>query len=292
MKKLVIPFLGVLCMFVSCTNDQAASDAFGNFESISVMVAAESPGRLVSLSIEECQKLALNQDVAMIDTMPLHLKREQLLAAIKTMSTKSATITAQIESMEIQLMTVDKEFQRIISLLNDGASTQKQKDDIEGRILLLKSQKEALKTQNATIKAEKESLMVQIDQVDDQINRSVLSNPIEGIVLQKYKQEGEIVAPGQAIYKIANLDKLILRAYISGNQLSSVKIGQKLKVRIDGANGIEEMDGLVRWISSQAEFTPKIIQTREERVNLVYAIKVEVENDGRIKIGMPGEIKL
>lgn len=291
MKKLIIPIVGILLLTQSCVNRQDASDAFGNFESVSVMVASESQGRIVSLTIEEGQKLVSDQIVGAIDSMQLHLKKEQLFAAIKAVDSKSATIKAQISSIEIQLKTLDKEYRRITSLLKDGAATEKQKDDLEGNFELLNSQKNTLSTQISTIIAEKKSLKIQIDQVNDQIRRSIIRNPLEGIVLQKYKQQGEIIGPGQAVYKIANLDKLILRAYISGNQLSRVKIGQTITVRIDSGKGIEELEGLVSWISSQAEFTPKIIQTREERVNLVYAMKVEVNNDGRIKIGMPGEIK-
>jgi HlyD family secretion protein len=186
---------------------------------------------------------------------------------------------------------MEREYKRITNLVNDGAATTKQKDDLEGNMELLNSQIKVLATQKSTIAAERNSFHVQIEQVNEQIKRSLIRNPINGVVLQKYKQAGEIVAPGQTIYKIANIDKLILRAYISGEQLSQVKIGQIVTVRIDGEEDIEEHEGKVTWVSSQAEFTPKIIQTREERVNLVYAFKVEVINDGRLKIGMPGEIK-
>jgi HlyD family secretion protein len=224
--------------------------------------------------------------------MQLHLKLEQLDASIRAVNSRSATLEAQLRTQSIQMNTMEREGRRIENLLKDGAATPKQKDDIEAGMEVLLSQMKGLETQKATIAAEKNTLRVQKEQLRDQIRRSLITNPIEGVVLQKYKQEGEIVGPGQAIYKIADLDILILRAYISGKQLSSVSIGQNVIVRIDGPDGLEEMEGKVEWISSQAEFTPKIIQTREERVNLVYAIKVQVKNDGRLKIGMPGEIKL
>lgn len=292
MKKIGFPFLALMFVFAGCGNDNDVSDAFGNFESIPVMVAAESQGKIVSMAIEEGQTLEPGQSVGVIDTMQLYLKLEQLDASFRAVNAKSSTLDAQILTQKIQIKNMEKERQRIANLLQDGAATSKQKDDIDAGLELLVSQMKGLETQKATIAAEKNTLRVQKEQVRDQINRAIITNPIKGVVLQKYKQEGEIVGPGQAIYKIADLDKLILRAYISGSQLSSVKIGQTVTVRIDGPDGLEELEGKVQWISSQAEFTPKIIQTREERVNLVYAIKVEVKNDGRLKIGMPGEIKL
>lgn len=291
MKKVHILIPGILFLLHACADDKGTSDAFGNFESISVMVAAESQGRIKSLSLEEGQKLAKDVSVGTIDTMQLHLRKMQMLAGIKTINTRANTIEAQIRSQQVQLENMQKELLRITKLLKDGAATAKQKDDMDAKITFLKSQIRAVETQRSTIVAEKNTLHIQIEQIDDLIARSAIINPLDGVVLQKYKFEGEIVGPGQSIYKIADLSKLILRAYISGKQLSQVKIGQMITVRIDGSNGIEELPGKLTWISSQAEFTPKIIQTREERVNLVYAVKVEVENDGTLKIGMPGEIK-
>ena len=192
----------------------------------------------------------------------------------------------------MQMENLEREYNRLLNLLEDGAATSKQKDDMDGNIKVLKAQIAALETQKATISAERNTLKIQIAQVNDQIKRSQVKNPISGVVLQKYKEQGEIVGAGQNLYKIADLDKLILRVYVSGDQLSTVKIGEEVTVRIDGTEGIEELPGLVTWVSSQAEFTPKIIQTKEERINLVYAVKVVVENDGMLKIGMPGEIKL
>ena len=292
MKKTGLPLITLMIIFSACGNENDASDAYGNFESIPVMVAAESAGKIVSLELEEGQKLEPGQVLGVIDTMQLHLKLEQLDASIRAVNSRSATLEAQLRTQSIQINTMEREGRRIENLLKDGAATPKQKDDIEAGMEVLLSQMKGLETQKATIAAEKNTLRVQKEQLRDQIRRSLITNPIEGVVLQKYKQEGEIVGPGQAIYKIADLDILILRAYISGKQLSSVSIGQNVIVRIDGPDGLEEMEGKVEWISSQAEFTPKIIQTREERVNLVYAIKVQVKNDGRLKIGMPGEIKL
>jgi HlyD family secretion protein len=223
--------------------------------------------------------------------MQIYLKKLQLESGKQTINTRFQTLDNQINSISIQIQNAEREYKRISSLLNDGAATGKQKDDIEGSLHLLKAQRKALESQKATLYAEKKGINVQIAQLEDQVKKSRIINPIEGIVLQQYKRQGEIVGPGQAIYKVANMDQLILRAYVSGYQLSELSLGAKLKVRIDAGDEIKELSGEVRWIASEAEFTPKIIQTREERVNLVYAVKVAVENDGSLKIGMPGEIK-
>ncbi len=282
----------VILITQGCANDKDQSDAFGSFEAVDVMVAAESAGKLLTFTLEEGEKIEAGQTVGTIDTMQLHLKKQQLYAGIRTVKTKYGTIDAQKTAYKVQYVNLERELKRVENLLEDGAATSKQKDDIEGNMKLIKAQISALETQKATIAAERNSLIIQIEQVNDQISRAIIENPVSGVVLQKYKEQGEIVAPGMNLYKIADLNDLILRVYISGDQLSSVKIGEEVTVRIDGSEEIEELHGKVTWISSQAEFTPKIIQTKEERVNLVYAVKVLVANDGRLKIGMPGEIKL
>lgn len=292
MKRITIILTLTALLLSSCSNDENSSDAYGNFEAVDIMVAAESPGKLLSFTLEEGQKINSDEVVGVIDTMQLYLKKQQLFAGIKTVQTKNRTLNAQVDSYKVQVENLERELKRIQNLLKDGAATSKQKDDIEGQLKLIKTQIIAVESQKSTIAAESNSLKIQIAQVNDQISRATIKNPVPGVVLQKYKEMGEIVAPGMNLYKIADMNELILRVYISGDQLSSVKIGEDVTVRIDGPDDIEELSGNVTWISSQAEFTPKIIQTKEERVNLVYAVKVIVENDGRLKIGMPGEIKL
>ncbi len=174
--------------------------------------------------------------------------------------------------------------------MEGGAATSKQQDDISGQVALLEAQIAATESQKSSVYAERKTLEVQIRQVEDQLLKCAIKNPIDGILLTKYKEEGEIAAAGQPLYKMADMSELILRAYVSGSQLSSLTTGGSVSVRFDEAQGMEELSGVVSWISPRAEFTPKIIQTREERVNLVYAIKVMVPNDGRLKIGMPGEV--
>lgn len=291
MNKILNYLAAATLLMTACNNDRNNSDAYGNFESIPVMVAGQGQGQLVSFAVEEGQPLKKQQAVGVIDTTQIHLQREQLRANMKMLDTRLLTVNAQIRSQQVQLKNLQRELERVEKLRTDGAATEKQQDDLEGNIALVKAQISTQETQRATIAAEQQSVHVQSDQLDEQIRRSIVTNPSPGVVLQKYKQEGEIVAPGQLLYKIAPLDRLILRAYISGSQLSQVKTGQEVTVRYDEAGGIGELPGTITWIASEAEFTPRIIQTREERVNLVYAMKVEVKNDGRLKIGMPGEVK-
>ncbi|MEX0982912.1 MAG: HlyD family efflux transporter periplasmic adaptor subunit [Bacteroidales bacterium] len=274
-----------------CGNNEQAADAYGNFEAVDVLVSAEGQGKLLSFDIEEGERLSVGKTVAVIDTIQLHLQKEQIRASLNVVRSNYVTVEAQSASYRVQLDNLDRELKRIENLLTDGAATGKQRDDILGNMALVKSQRSALQAQKATISAEEHTLLVQVRQIENQIQKSMTINPIDGLVLEKYRQSGEIVAPGQALYKIADTDQLILRAYISGDQLSGVKVGDQVIVRYDGPSGIAETKGTVSWIASQAEFTPKIIQTREERVNLVYAMKVIVVNDGSLKIGMPGEVK-
>jgi len=291
MNRILNYIAAATLVLTACNNDKNMSDAYGNFESIPVMVAGQGQGQLVSFTVEEGQQLESQETVGVIDTVQIHLQREQLRASMQVLDTRLQTVNAQIRSQEVQLENLQRELERVEKLRKDGAATEKQQDDLEGSIALVLAQIKAQETQKATITAEHKSQQVQADQLDEQIRRSIVTNPSPGVVLQKYKQEGEIVAPGQILYKIAPLESLILRAYISGSQLSQAKIGQEVTVRFDSSGGIEELPGTVTWIASEAEFTPRIIQTREERVNLVYAMKVEVKNDGRLKIGMPGEVK-
>ncbi len=287
LKILVPTFLSTL---LACSNQEDQADAYGNFEAIEVMISAEAQGRILSFNPLEGAKLDKGQVVVVIDTVQLHLKRVQLESGVASFGPKISTLDAQVNANQVQLKNLEREEKRIDKLVEGGAATSKQKDDIEGQIALLNAQISAIESQKASVFAEQNTLKVQIEQVEDQIARSMIRNPKDGVMLSKYKEQGEIAAPGQALYKMANMDELILRAYVSGNQLSEVVIGHSVKVRFDVADGMEERTGLVSWVSPSAEFTPKIIQTREERVNLVYAIKVVVSNDGSLKIGMPGEV--
>ncbi len=283
-------FLFLLLPFVACNQQVDTADAFGNFEAVEVMVSAESSGRIISFLPQEGAELQKDQVTVSIDTTQLYLQKVRLESGKLTLSSRISTLEAQVRASRVQLDNLEREKTRIDKLFEGGAATSKQKDDINGQVALLKAQIAATLSQESSIHAEQLTLQVQIRQVDDQIVKSAVRNPMDGILLTKYKEQGEMATPGQPLYKMANMHTLILRAYVSGNQLSSVKTGESVRVRFDGAEGFEETSGLVSWVSPRAEFTPKIIQTKEERVNLVYAIKVVVANDGRLKIGMPGEI--
>ena len=265
-------------------------DAYGNFEAIEVMVSAESSGLILDFPFREGDRLKSGQPVASIDTIQLVLQREQLQSGKVSLGARIQTLDAQVKASRVQLDNLEREKKRIDKLVEGGAATTKQQDDIGGNLELLKAQIVASESQKSSVYAERKTLDIQISQVEDRIRRSVLKSPGDGVILTKYKEKGELASPGQPLCKMANMDELILRAYISGNQLSSVKIGATVNVQFDVDGGLGKTQGTVSWVSPRAEFTPKIIQTREERVNLVYAIKVLVPNDGSLKIGMPGEI--
>jgi len=279
-----------LVWLVGCKPQADQADAYGNFETIEVIVSAEAQGRILSFEHKEGAGLKAGEMIALIDTTALHLKKKQLLTGRSSLRSRIKTLEAQVDVNLVQLENLEKEKQRIDRLLEGGAATPKQRDDMADRIELLKAQIEAIRTQKASVYAEEETLDVQIEQAEDQIRKCTVRNPEDGILLTKYKEKGEITVPGQPLYKMANMDLLILRAYVTGDQLSQIETGQEVTVRYDVPDGLEEISGQITWISPQAEFTPKIIQTREERVNLVYAIKVLVTNDGSLKIGMPGEV--
>lgn len=294
MKK-NISFLLVISLFISCSDKDGNADAYGNFEAVEVMVSSEANGKIMSLHLEEGDVLDQNDIVGFIDTIQLHLKEEQLQASIQALQSKTQNVKVQIEVLQKQKANLKREKRRVEALLLDSAATSKQLDDINGEIAVtdqrIAATRSQLNTANRGVLGQIKPLQVQIMQLRDQIDKSTIKNPIRGTVLTKYAEENEITSFGKPLYKIADLGKITLRAYISGDQLSQVKLGQEVTVLIDKPdNQYITYKGTITWISSRAEFTPKIIQTKEERVNMVYAFKVEVPNDGSMKIGMPGEV--
>jgi len=290
MKTKISVFLSLLLF--ACSGNDNGPDAYGNFEAREIIVSAESQGKLLQFNVEEGEKLKKNQQVGWIDTSTLHIQKEQLKAQKQAVASKLANIKAQIEVQQEQKQNLLTEKNRVEKLYNDQAATKQKLDDINGKYEVLLKQIKATKTQINAVHKEMEVMERQIDLVDEQIKKSKIINPLNGTVLEKYVEESEIAAIGKALYKIARLDEIDLRVYISGAQLPSVKIGQKVTVLVDKDKKTnQEFEGKVIWISDQAEFTPKIIQTKEERVNMVYAVKVRVQNDGTMKIGMPGEVK-
>lgn len=280
-----------IILTISCTQNEQDADAYGNFGAREIIVPSQSTGILNSFTLNEGDLVKKGEMIGFVDTTRLFLQKKQLYAQIKVINTKYAGIRAEISVMKAEKSNLIREKKRFEKLLADGAATSKQMDDINGKLNVLNKKIDAVRIQLSSITAEKGAVTVNIDLVNDQIVKSIILNPESGTVLEKYLEQYEIVVPGKPIYKLADLNNMILKAYISEPQLSEIELQQKVNVIIDGINGEKIMfEGIISWISSEAEFTPKIIQTREERVNLVYAIKVRVKNDGRIKIGMPGEV--
>ncbi|MEE4257193.1 MAG: HlyD family efflux transporter periplasmic adaptor subunit [Bacteroidales bacterium] len=290
MKK-IIWILLLLTGAVACNNNGNRSDAYGNFEATEVMVSALAQGELLSLDLEEGDRLEKGQIVGLVDTTDLWLKKEQLLKSIAAVQTRLVTIKAQMDVQQQQKKNLLVDKGRLENLFNDGAATQKQMDDINGAIDLVDAQITATRSQQQQVEAEIQTIYIQIDQVREAIDRCFVTNPVAGTVLVKYAEAGEVATPAKPLYKIADLRTMKLKIYVSGYQLPHIKIGQNVEVQFDKTKKENtSLDGTVSWISSTSEFTPKTIQTKDERVNLVYAVKVAVPNDGSIKIGMPGEV--
>jgi HlyD family secretion protein len=288
-KKLFLAL--TLLTVVSCSGNNDKSDAYGNFEATEIIISAEAGGKLLRFEAEEGLTLNDNTVVGYIDTTQLALKREQLLASQQSIRSKSANILAQIDVVQEQKNVALIEKQRLEKLFKENAATQKQLDDINGQLNVLDKQMASIETQNAAVLSDIRSLDSQIRQINDQIQKSIVINPVKGTVLTKFAERFEVIGFGKPLYKIADLSTMFLRVYVSGDQLPKVKIGEKVEVLIDqNKTENQKLEGEISWISSKAEFTPKIIQTKQERVNMVYAVKVRVANDGSLKIGMPGEI--
>lgn len=285
-----------LLLLVSCGRGKGDFDASGIFEATEVIVSAEASGQILKFDITEGLGLKEVQQVGLIDTIPLYLKKEQLLASVKATSNRRADIVRQIAAIGEQITTAQREKKRYEKLLEMSAANQKQLDDIDSQIAVLEKQLAAqvstLERGNKSIDEEGIALRVQVAQVDDQLRKCRITSPIDGIVLAKYAERGELAAPGKALFKVADVEHLFLRAYVVSTQLAVIAIGQEVTVTADYGDGHNrQYKGVVTWISDKAEFTPKTIQTVDERANLVYAVKVAVENDGFLKIGMYGEMK-
>lgn len=294
MNKYQYYILVLLPWLYGCSGNNDKADAYGNFEAVEVIISSEANGKLLSFKLEEGEQLTNGQVLGYVDSVQLYLNKKQLEASIGAIKSKTQNVQVQIDVLENQKENLLREKNRIERLLADSAATRKQYDDIIGdldvvekKIVATKSQ---LNTTNRGILSEIKPLEVKIQQIDDQLRKCIIRNPNEGTVLTKFAFENEITAFGKPLYKIADLEDITLRAYVSGNQLANVKIGQEVRVKVDQDEGEKEFTGKITWISANAEFTPKVIQTKEERVNLVYAFKVLVRNNGELKIGMPGEV--
>ena len=288
MKKTIT--LLILLGLLSCNNNNDKADGYGNFEATEITISAEANGKIEFLNLEEGSVLEPNLLVGLIDTTQLYLNKQQLIASRNTVYSKSKNVLSQDDVLQEQLKTTLIEKRRIENMFAENAATKRQLDEIDGKVNVLKEQIKSVRTQNAPITNEAKSIDVQIEKVEDQIQKSKIINPVKGTVLAKYAEPNEITAFGKPLYKIADISEMTLRVYVSETQLPKIKIGQNVTVKIDSGTEMKPYPGTISWISSSAEFTPKIIQTKEERVNLVYAVKATVKNDGSLKIGMPAEM--
>ena len=285
----------IVLLFISCGKTDSDFDAAGSFETTEILVSAEAQGRIMQFDIEEGQSVTENQIVGYIDSTQLFLKKEQLIASQKGLQSRRPDIRKQMAVLEQQIATAKTEKKRVENLLKANAATTKQLDDVNAQIAVLEKQlaasKTTLESTDEGMSSDNQALDIQIQQLEDQLAKCRIVSPATGVVLTKYAEKGELAGAGKALFKVANLDNMILRAYITNEQLTQIKIGQKVTVTADFGEEQKQYEGTISWVSAKSEFTPKTIQTRDERANLVYAIKVSVKNDGYLKIGMYGNVR-
>ena len=292
----LIGCLFLLSLLSACGGRTIDYDATGTFEATEVLVSAEASGTLLCFDVEEGTRLASGEEVGLIDTVQLYLKKLQLQASMKSVESQRPDVNKQIAATRQQIATAQREKKRVENLLKAGAANQKQLDDWDAQVALLErqlaAQMSSLQNSTNSLTEQGSSVAIQVAQVEDQLAKCHSVSPISGTVLAKYAEAGELAAVGKPLFKVADVDHMYLRAYITSEQLSQVKIGNRVTVFSDyGGNERKEYPGVVSWISDRSEFTPKTILTKEERANLVYAVKITVENDGLLKIGMYGGVK-
>ncbi|MBL7931884.1 MAG: HlyD family efflux transporter periplasmic adaptor subunit [Bacteroidia bacterium] len=293
-KLLVITITAIVLS--SCKGHKNEYDASGTFEAVETIVSAEATGLIKELNLEEGQDLTPGAVVGYIDSLQLYLKKKQLEAQVKAVLSRMPDTQAQLAAMEEQLKQAEHEQKRISNLVKADAGTQKQLDDVNAQISILKkqieAQRSALGITSGGLNEETVPLKIQIEQIEDQLHKCRIVSPVRGTVLSKYAESNEMTMSGKPLFKVADMSWIILRAYLTGDQFSTVKIGQPVTVLVDANKGeYKKYEGKLEWISNKAEFTPKTIQTKDERANLVYAVKIKVKNDGQLKIGMYGEVK-
>ena len=295
-SKNLLRLCSLLALFSACGNGTPKYDATGTFETTEVLVSAEASGKLLYFNIEEGTVLKAGQEVGVVDTVQLYLKKLQLEANIKSVEEQRPDILKQVAATKEQITAAERERNRVANLLKVGAANQKQLDDADDQLEVLRKQ---LVAQNSTLSNSHQSLTwqsssvgIQVAQVEDQLKKCYITSPITGTVLAKYAEAGELTAVGTPLFKIADTQQMYLRAYITSEQLSQVKLGQKVTVFSDyGTDEHKQYPGVVTWISDTSEFTPKTILTKNERANLVYAVKIAVKNEGNLKLGMYGGVE-
>lgn len=292
-----IVYASIILLLTACGKGNGDYDASGVFETTEVIVSAEANGKIMQLNFIEGQQVEQGKALGYIDTVQLYLKKMQLLTNTSAIKSGRVDIPRQIAAIKQQIATQKNEQKRFENLVKANAANQKQLDDINAQILVLErqltAQTELLENSNKNISEQSSGLEVQVAQINDQIQKSIICSPINGTILSKYAEQGELATQGRALFKVADIEHMFLRAYITASQLTQVKIGQAVKIYADfGEKEMKEYSGTITWISDKSEFTPKTIQTRDERANLVYAVKIAVKNDGYLKYGMYGELKL
>jgi len=280
----------------SCSDKDGNFDASGNFEATEIIVSSEATGKILSLTIEEGQDVKQNLLLGYVDTLQLQLQKERLVASAQAVRSRKADIPKQIATIDQQISNLDIEKNRAERLISMGAGNTKTLDDINAQISTLNKQRSAqlssMQRNNSSADSEGSAIEVQIRQLEDQINRCKIYSPVKGTIIGKYAEEGEFTTVGKPLFKVADLDTITLKAYVTQSQLTKLKLRDKVRVYSDfGEKERKEYEGVISWISDKAEFTPKTIQTKEERENFVYALKVRVKNDGYLKIGMYGELQ-
>jgi HlyD family secretion protein len=289
MKNKLILIIAVM-LLGGCKNKTDQADAFGNFEATEIIVSAETSGRIVRFDKIEGMDIAKGDELAIIDTTLLHLQKAEINAGMKSVRTRIGSMDAQNDILDQQIKNLNVNITRIENMLKDDAATKKQYDDLTGQLLVLQKQIAANNTQKAQIAAELSVYESKKATLNEQLVRSCVRSPLNGTIIEKYMEAGEITGAGKPLAKIADLSVMKLKVYVSGGQLGMIKIGKQCSVRIDdGKKGYSSFTGTISSISDKAEFTPKIIQTKEERVTLVYSVTIDVKNEGAMKSGMPGE---
>lgn len=291
--KLILSLCLAFAALTSCSDGHKEVDATGVFEATEVVLSAQTPGELIRMSLDEGDTVRAGEQIASVDTVTLALQREALLAKLHVLSPKHYNIANQVAALKQQIATARSERQRFAGLVKQHAANRKQVDDLDAQIALLDrqlaAQSETMAKANQSLTAEGKTIEAQVAQIDDQLRRTRILSPIDGSILAKYAEAGELATVGKPLYKVADLRRIFLRIYVTAPQVTRLRLGQQVTVLADeGQEGSRPYKGRITWISDQAEFTPKTIQTRDERANLVYAVKVAVPNDGRIKLGMYG----
>ncbi len=296
MKTSFISLAIFALLFVSCKKT-LDYDATGIFEATTVTVSAETSGKIISMDIQEGDSVRKGETIAVIDTTLLVLQQKQIESQRQSAESNSPDVAAQAASLRAQIAHQQHECDRFARLLADGATTQKQYDDAQAQLSVLKSQLTALLStlgkNRSSISDNAVAIQYQSDQIEEQIAKSIIHSPISGTVLIKYAEPGEFATIGKPLCKLANLNDIYLRSYFTASQLANIKLGQKVTVIADyGGDEQYEYPGKITWIAQESEFTPKSIQTQDSRANLVYAVKIAVKNDGRLKLGQYGEVRL